>query len=114
MVRLLSIACPSGLMHRKIRPELLAGSGTKFRKSDWYSVIQGHRKFDLFAGQDEAIHASQRRLVSRIYAMDSLKALEKYVQDAVSHFMMKLYETQGNKIDLGVWLQLFAFGRHLI
>ena len=25
-------------------------AGTKFSKSDWYSVWQGHRKFDLFAG----------------------------------------------------------------
>ena len=32
--------------------------------------------------------------------------LEKYVQDAVSHFMSKLHELQGNKIDLGLWLQL--------
>lgn len=28
------------------------GAGTKFRKSDWYSVWQGHRKFDLFAERD--------------------------------------------------------------
>ncbi len=25
-------------------------AGTKFSKSSWYSVFQGHRKFDLFAG----------------------------------------------------------------
>ena len=25
-------------------------AGTKFSKSDWYAVWQGHRKFDLFAG----------------------------------------------------------------
>ena len=25
-------------------------AGTKFSKSDWYGVWQGHRKFDLFAG----------------------------------------------------------------
>lgn len=25
-------------------------AGTKFRKSGWYGVFQGHRKFDLFAG----------------------------------------------------------------
>ncbi len=39
------------------------GAGARFRKSDWYSVWQGHRKFDLFAEQDEKPHASQRRLV---------------------------------------------------
>lgn len=25
-------------------------AGTKFSKSNWYGVFQGHRKFDLFAG----------------------------------------------------------------
>ncbi len=25
-------------------------AGTKFSKSSWYGVFQGHRKFDLFAG----------------------------------------------------------------
>lgn len=43
--------------------------------------------------------------------MDSLKDLEKYVDDALSYFISKLHEMQGNEIDLGVWLQLFAFGK---
>lgn len=42
--------------------------------------------------------------------MDSLKDLEPYVEDAVSHFMDKMEEFQGRSIDLGEWLQLFAFG----
>ncbi|KAK3678025.1 hypothetical protein LTR78_002120 [Recurvomyces mirabilis] len=29
------------------------GAGTKFRKSEWYSVWQGHRKFDLFGERNE-------------------------------------------------------------
>jgi hypothetical protein len=78
-------------------------------ESDWYSVFQDHHKF---AGRDEGVHASRRRLVSRIYAIDSFKDLEKYAQDAVSHFMSKLHELQGSKIGLGLRLQLFAFGKY--
>ena len=89
--------------------EVVSGAGTKFRKSDWYSVWQGHRKFDLFAEQDEKIHGSQRRLVSRIYAMDSLQELQKYVDDAVQHFMSKMREMQGQNVNMGRWVQLFAF-----
>ncbi|MCJ1363635.1 hypothetical protein MMC16_002742 [Acarospora aff. strigata] len=85
------------------------GAGTSFRKSDWYSVWQGHRKFDLFAERDERIHSSQRRLVSRIYSMDGLRNLEKYVDDAMSHFMMKMREMQGQNVNMGLWVQLFAF-----
>ncbi|KAI4127866.1 MAG: hypothetical protein LQ347_004420 [Umbilicaria vellea] len=85
------------------------GAGTKFKKSDWYSVWQGHRKFDLFAERDERIHGSQRRLVSRIYSMDSLEDLEKYVDDAVDVFKTKMQELQGRSVNMGLWVQLFAF-----
>ena len=87
------------------------GPGTRFRKSDWYSVWQGHRKFDLFAERDEGIHGSQRRLVSRIYSMDSLKDLETYVDDAISYFMTKMQMRLGQSIDMGLFVQLFAFGQ---
>ena len=111
MVRLKLIVHPLHHDQGRTRSEFLSGPDSKFRKSDWYSVFQGHRKFDLFAERDEGIHASQLWLVGRIYAIDSLKSLEKYVQDAVSYFMNKLHELQGNKIDLGLWPQLFAFGK---
>jgi len=84
------------------------GAGSKFRKSDWYSVAQGHRKFDLFAERDETIHAKQRRLVSNIYSMSGLKALEGYVDNTINVFMMKMKEMQGQSVDLGNWVQLFA------
>ena len=93
----------------RTRSEFLLGPGAKFRGSDWYIVFQDYHKF---AGRDEGVHASQRRLVSYIYAIDSFKDLEKYVQDAVSHFMSKLHELQGSKIGLGLRLQLFAFGKY--
>ena len=101
----------SGICDSKSVLNSSSGPGTRFRKSNWYSVFQGHRKFDLFAERDETIHGAQRRLVSRIYALDSLKGLEKYVEDAVHHFVNKLHEMQGTEIDLGLWLQLFAFGQ---
>lgn len=85
------------------------GAGSKFRKSDWYSIWQGHRKFDLFAERDEGIHAGQRRLVSSAYSMSSLMDLEEYVNDVVNVFMAKMKEMQGQTVDMGKWTQLFAF-----
>lgn len=85
------------------------GAGTKFRKSDWYSVWQGHRKFDLFAERDERVHGPQRRLVSRMYSMDALKDLEVYVDDAVQQFMDKMKARVGQDINMGLFVQLFAF-----
>lgn len=87
------------------------GAGTRFRKSDWYSVWQGHRKFDLFAERDERIHGQQRRLVSRAYSMESLRDLEQYVDNAINVFLDNMSQRLGKVIDMGNWVQLFAFGR---
>ncbi|KAF5517410.1 Cytochrome P450 monooxygenase gsfF [Colletotrichum aenigma] len=85
------------------------GAGSKFRKSDWYSVWQGRRKFDLFPERDDAIHAAQRRLVSRPYAMSTLKELEPYVDSAIHVLFDKLNEMVGQTVDMGNWVQLYAF-----
>lgn len=42
--------------------------------------------------------------------MDSLKDLEIYVDDAVSHFVTKMRGLQGRNVNMGLWVQLFAFG----
>jgi len=86
------------------------GAGTKFEKSDWYSVWQGHRTFDLFAERSERIHGQQRKLVSRPYAMESLKDLEPYVDETTQLFLRKMDERLGQVVDMGNWFQLFAFG----
>jgi cytochrome P450 len=87
------------------------GAGTKFRKSDWYSVWQGHRKFDLFGGRDEKVHGQHRRLISSIYSLDQLKKLEPGVDTAISLFIDRLGEVtkNGESVDMSKWAQLFAF-----
>ncbi|OHF02121.1 cytochrome P450 oxidoreductase [Colletotrichum orchidophilum] len=85
------------------------GAGSKFRKSDWYSVWQGRRKFDLFPERDDRIHSAQRRLVSRPYAMTSLKELEPYVDSTIHVFLEKLGGMLDRTVDLGTWVQLYAF-----
>ncbi|KAF2761616.1 cytochrome P450 [Pseudovirgaria hyperparasitica] len=87
------------------------GPGSKFRKSDWYSVWQGHRKFDLFAERSESVHSTQRRFVARAYAMESLKDFGPYVDDAIRVLLAQLtaLNKHRNSIDLGLWIQLFAF-----
>ena len=42
--------------------------------------------------------------------MTSVKTLEPGVRDSVSLFLAKMKQLQGQPIDMGVWLQLFAFG----
>lgn len=88
------------------------GAGGGFRKSDWYSVWQGTRTFDLFAGRDEKVHGQHRKIVARAYTMETLKDLEPYVDDCLAVFMRKMDEeiATGDSIDMAKWVQLFAFG----
>ncbi|KMU88386.1 pisatin demethylase [Coccidioides immitis H538.4] len=85
------------------------GAGGDFRKSDWYSVWQGLRKWDLFGERNESIHRAQRRLVSQIYSLSNMKKLEPYVDKAVVLFMTKMSEMQGQQVNMSKWAQLFAF-----
>lgn len=99
-----SIADPTAI-------KTIYGAGTKFRKSDWYSVWQGHRKFDLFGGRDEKVHGQHRRLLSSIYSLDQLKKLEPCFDTAISLFISRVGEVtkNGEPIDMSKWAQLFAF-----
>lgn len=42
--------------------------------------------------------------------MDALKDLEVYVDDAVQHFVDKMKARVGQDINMGLFVQLFAFG----
>lgn len=88
------------------------GAGSKFWKSDWYSVWQGHLVFDLFGERNEKIHGKQRRLVSNIYSLDQLKKMESYVDSTLDLFLKRLGEVGkgGKGVDMGKWAQMFAFG----
>lgn len=85
------------------------GAGTKFQKSEWYSVWQGHRKFDLFPERNERLHGEQRRLISRAYSKDFLRVLEPAVDSAVNVFVGEMKQRVGQIINMGHWVQLFAF-----
>ncbi|PWY71015.1 cytochrome P450 [Aspergillus heteromorphus CBS 117.55] len=83
--------------------------GSKFMKSDWYSVWQGRRKFDLFPERDAKVHGSQRRFVNSIYSMSGLRELEPYLDDVLRVLLDRLGEVDGKRIDMSYWAQLFAF-----
>jgi hypothetical protein len=81
-----------------------------FKKSEWYEPVHGTRKFDLFGGQDEEVHRRHRRLVNHTYSLVSLREVEKFMDGTIEKLVRKLRELTGQVIDLGLWLQLAAFG----
>jgi hypothetical protein len=42
--------------------------------------------------------------------MDSLKLMEPYLDNAVEVFLTRMTERQGQVVNMGLWVQLFAFG----
>lgn len=88
-----------------------AGAGSIFNKGGFYAPIKGARKWDLFAEGDSIVHRNNRRSVNNVYATSSMIDLEPYVDSAIQHFINILNAKQGGPLDLGLFLQLFAFGR---
>lgn len=72
--------------------------------------MKGHRTFDLVSERDEKVHSYQRKLVARAYSMDSMLHLEPKVDGSIATFLKQLDALVGKEIDIGFWLQLFAFG----
>ncbi|KAI1383967.1 cytochrome P450 [Hypoxylon trugodes] len=84
-------------------------AGNRFYKAKSYGVIQGKRPFDLAGERNEKIHSEQRRLVARAYAMDSMVYLEPHVDAVIKELVDRLRGLKSQPIDLGSWMQLFAF-----
>lgn len=82
-------------------------------QSDFYSVFSsiegGVRLADLFSTQDPAIHKIQKRNVSNAYAMSSMLGMESLVNECTQVLMKKLQQKEQDSIDLGTWLQWYAF-----
>ncbi|KAK9855652.1 Cytochrome P450 [Penicillium brevicompactum] len=70
-------------------------------------IIQG-----LFNTQDDQLHRSMKKPIAGIYSMSNLVSFEPYVDSTIGFFLERLEDAQGKgngKIDLGTWLQWFAF-----
>ncbi|KAI1133127.1 cytochrome P450 [Nemania abortiva] len=80
-------------------------------KSACYSVVKGSRPFDLTGERSEKIHSAQRRLVARAYSMESTMRLEPQIHELVTILLKRFDDVAFSEqiIDLGYWLQLFAF-----
>ncbi|KAI0597880.1 cytochrome P450 [Biscogniauxia sp. FL1348] len=84
-------------------------AGNRFTKDASYNVLKGKRSFDLAGERNEHVHSSQRKLVARAYSMESMIHLEPKVDGVIRLLLEKLDAKIGENVDLGLWLQLFAF-----
>lgn len=84
-----------------------------FTKTDFYTGFEGQISptKDLFTQRDEKIHAYKRRFVNHLYSLTSILESEHYVDDCTHAFMAQFesFAESGATIDLGQWLQMYAF-----
>jgi len=75
-------------------------------------MVNGKRVASLVAMTDEAEQSRSRRPVAHAYSLSTMVEYEGLVDSTIALFLSQLdekYAETGNKLDLGFWLQLFAF-----
>ncbi|KAK0739378.1 cytochrome P450 [Apiosordaria backusii] len=93
------------------------GTGVSLKKSDFYKVLQpmsrGTVIQGLFNTQDDELHRAMKRPIASMYSMSNLVEFEPHVDTTIWLFLNKLDETatkhDQKAVDLGTWLQWFAF-----
>ena len=84
-----------------------------FTKTDFYDPFASHisPNEDLFTQRDEKLHAYRRRFVNNLYSLASILESEQFVDSCTSVLMKRLDEfaESGATMDLGTWLQMYAF-----
>jgi len=95
--------------------QIYGTTGPNFGKSDFYKTLQpmidGRRIHGLFHTQDDNLHRAMKRPIAGIYSMSNLVEYEPYVDNTIEFFLQRIDEVQARdgSVDLGTWLQWFAF-----
>lgn len=82
-------------------------------QSRFYSVFDAIYKDSpmpsMFSVRDPAHHQALRRPVAQKFSMSSIKAMEPFANDCSDIFIAAMKDLEGQEVDLGEWLQWYAF-----
>ncbi|KAL1633443.1 hypothetical protein SLS58_011074 [Diplodia intermedia] len=89
------------------------GIKSRFLKSAFYhpfTPVYENRPMDnMFTTTDAAEHRALKRPVAQKYSMTSVSALEYLVEPCTQVFTDAMLDLQGQPVDLGEWVQWYAF-----
>ncbi|KAJ9653012.1 hypothetical protein H2198_007759 [Neophaeococcomyces mojaviensis] len=89
------------------------GINTKFLKSDFYIVFDtprdGMNMASMFSTRNPEHHKTLKRPVAQKFAMTSIRSLEPLVDPCSDIFTDAMQASAGQIVDLGTWLQWYAF-----
>lgn len=63
----------------------------------------------MFSVRNPAEHQKLRRSVAQKFSMSSIKSLEPFADECSKIFIDAMEDLQGQRVDLGQWLQWYAF-----
>jgi hypothetical protein len=63
----------------------------------------------MFNARDPAVHKSLKTPVASLFAMSNMRNYEPYVDECTQIFYDAMKDLEGQKVDLAVWLQWYAF-----
>ena len=90
------------------RGSLISHSKPTFRERYlWYECME-YSDYDLFTNHG-AIWKKKRKLLQRAFGDKHLKAMQQPMRDIISQFVEKIGETEGQEINMKVWIQNLGF-----
>ncbi|KAK1971983.1 cytochrome P450 [Colletotrichum sublineola] len=94
-------------------PKIIYGHGNSFVKSSLYRsyALPGEQDWNMFAVENPKPHSQLRRQLQSTYSLTALISYEPYVDECSRVLKQRLEEVSaaGLPIDLGHWLQCYAF-----
>ncbi|KAJ5934250.1 cytochrome P450 [Penicillium verhagenii] len=92
---------------------VIYGIGSKFLKSAFYDAFSPFYEDivmpSMFSVRDPVAHQALRRPVAQKFSMSSIKSLEPFADECNKIFIDAMRDLEGQQVDLGVWLQWYAF-----
>ncbi|KAK1484646.1 hypothetical protein CTAM01_12890 [Colletotrichum tamarilloi] len=93
--------------------QTIYGINSKFIKSNFYNTLdaiyEDERMQSLFTAIDPEMHKALKRPVAQKYSMTSIRTLEYLVDPCTKMFTDAMTDMQGQVVDLGTWVQWYAF-----
>ena len=63
----------------------------------------------IFSTRDPAHHKALKQPVSQLFSMTNMKNYEPYADECTRIFISAMQDLEGQNVDLGAWLQWYAF-----
>ena len=93
--------------------QVIYGTNHNYRKSAFYDTMtpfyNDTRMPSMFTARDPIHHSELRKPVSQKFSMTSIKAMEPFADECTGIFLQAIRDLEGQDVDLGVWLQWYAF-----